>query len=128
MEYLTQEIIDQSPDNSISREYEQKLRGILTEQLLQRQNRRFANTMGVSRHNRKMGFVPAFLDTQSGVSVISRFADGSPASVHILDGLPERWIIAFDENGHVTAVRDGVIAGFILEGHFYTREEAARAH
>lgn len=128
MEYLTQEIIDQNPDNSLSREYERKLRGVLTEQLLQRQNRQFANTTGVSRYNRKMGFVPAFLDTQSGVSVISRFADGSPAPVHMLDGLPERWITGFDENCHVIAVRDGIIAGFIHDGHFYTREEAARAH
>lgn len=128
MEYLKLQTIDQSPDIAFSREYEQKLRGVLSEQLLRRQNRLFANTAGVSKHNGKMGFTPAFLDTRSGVSVISRFADGSPAPVHVLDGLPERWITAFDENGHVTAVRAGVIAGFIHSGHFYTREEAARAH
>jgi hypothetical protein len=70
--------------------------------------------------------VPGYLDTESGVAVISRFADGRPAPVHVLDGLPEDWVSCRYASGEVAAARAGVIAGFIRGGRFYTREEAAR--
>ncbi len=76
---------------------------------------------------RRLGFIPAFLDTRSGQCVISCYADGRPAPIHVLDGLPKQWITALDKNGHVTAVRKGVIAGFLRVGRFYTRDEVAQA-
>ena len=103
-----------------------KRKGVLSTQLLRRENRQFSNTNGVSERNHNRGFVPAFLDTRSGISVVSRYADGRPAPIHILDGLPAAWITAFNSKGQVTAVREGVIAGFIHSGRVYTREEAAR--
>ena len=104
-----------------------KVNGILSEQLLRDQNIVFANSAGVSAGNRSKGFVPAFQNTNSGECVVSRFADGSDAPIHVLDGLPRKWITALDEEGHVIAVDKAVIAGFLHDGRFYTREEAAEA-
>jgi hypothetical protein len=47
--------------------------------------------------------------------------------VHTLDGLPTKWIKQRDAEGHVTATIATVIAGFLRNGRFYTREEAASA-
>ncbi len=134
MEHLIRQAIEQCSASPLETQPEReraeqrrKLKGLLSEQLLRRQNIGFSGTTGVSEHNRRMGFIPAFLDTHSGISVISRFADGQPAPVHVLDGLPKQWIIDADDTGHVTAVRESVIAGFTRAGRFYTREEAALA-
>jgi hypothetical protein len=113
--------------SSPERERERKMRGILSRQVLARQNRAFAKSAGVSENNRSAGFVPAYLDVASGVSVISRFADGRPAPVHLLDGIPEEWVATRDTAGRVASVRRGIVAGFVRDGRFYTREEAALA-
>jgi hypothetical protein len=104
-----------------------KLRSELNRRKLRQQNREFANSGGVSAGNRKQGFIPAFCNTGSGRCVRSRFADGTPAPVHTLDGLPTKWIKQRDAEGHVTATIATVIAGFLRNGRFYTREEAASA-
>jgi hypothetical protein len=59
--------------------------------------------------------------------VISRFANGNPAPIHVLDGLPEDWVIGRDKGGRVMAVKDSVISGFMRQGRFYTRAQAAQA-
>lgn len=94
---------------------------------LRLENRTYAGSGGVSRHNRHRGFLPAFFDSETGRSVLSRFADGRVAPVHLLDGLPDEWVETRDRQGRVRSVRPGVIAGFVLDGRFYTREQAARA-
>lgn len=99
----------------------------LCSNLLEAENQRFKGTGGVSEGNRERGFIPAFHDRHSGQSVISRYADGTPAPVHVLDGLPAEWIAEYDKTGHALTAREGVIAGFLRNGLFYTREEAARA-
>ncbi len=135
MEHLIRQTIEQSSASPLEtnpeeerREQQLELKGILSEQLLRNQNIGFSGTTGISEHNRRLGFAPAFLDTRSGECVVSCFTDGRPAPIHMLDGLPKQWITALDDNGHVTAVRESVIAGFIRAGCFYTREEAARAY
>lgn len=100
---------------------------ILSEKLLKHQNKEFGCTAGVSKNNRSAGFSPAYYDSNSDLSVVSRFADGRPAPVHILDGLPSEWVQARDRTGRVMTARPGVIAGFLRDGLFYTREQAARA-
>lgn len=101
--------------------------GRLSRHRLKAENRQFQGTAGISQENREHGFVPAFHDRASGRNVISRYADGTPAPVHVMDGLPAEWIAEYDESGHALAARKGVIAGFLRDGIFYTREEAARA-
>lgn len=103
------------------------MKRFLSYSTLYQENRRFAGSGGVSRENRTQGFVPAFYDTCSHRTVISHFANGATAPIHILDGLPEEWVAARDAAGRITAVKDSVIAGFLRQGTFYTREQAAQA-
>lgn len=104
-----------------------RLRGALTQASLRNENVLYARTRGVSQNNGSFGFRPGYRDGASGEAILSRFANGTPAPVHLLDGLPESWILERDHDGHVTATRRGIVAGFILDGRFYTREEAIRA-
>ena len=88
-------------------------------------NRFFTGTGGVSQENRHCGFVPGFIDQDTGVVYPSCWADGRPAPVHALDGLPDHLILARDPDGRVMAVKASVVAGFVRCGCFYTREQAA---
>src|SRR5512144_2160490 len=97
----------------------------LSTQVLRRQNLAFRGTGGVSTGNCSQGFVPAFLDTDTGSIYLARFADGRPAPMHLLDGLPSELIISRDAAGRCQAVKHSLIAGFVQAGRFYTREQAA---
>lgn len=99
----------------------------LTPRGLLAQNRRFKGTKGVSQENRSSGFRPAFSDTHTGTVYLSRFADGRPAPMHLLDGLPGCLVVERSASGRVTAVKKSVCAGFVKDGKFYTREQAAAA-
>ena len=79
----------------------------LSYEQLQHQNVAFRGTAGVSSGNRTCGFVPAFFDTDSKIVHISRFSNGMPAPIHLLDGLPEVWVRSRDAVGHVTALTLG---------------------
>jgi hypothetical protein len=103
------------------------MNNLLTTQTLKRQNQAFVGTGGVSAGNRSSGFRPAFHDLASGRTALARFADGRPAPMHLLDGLPEEWVVQRDAAGRVSAIKDTVIAGFVRNGLFYTREQAAAA-
>ena len=87
----------------------------------------FRGSGGVSAENRSLGFAPAFVDRATGIVYPSRFADGRPAPYHLLDGMPDELVIARDRRGMVSQVVGTVVAGFIRDGEFYTREEAAAA-
>ena len=100
-------------------------KGILSGQLLKEENQRFANSPGISINNRDYGFLPAFQDSRSGCCMISRFADGCPAPIHILDGLPEEWIEARESSGIRACPQ--IISGFLRNARFYTREEVSQA-
>ena len=91
------------------------------------QNRRFRGTGGVSRGNRSHGFAPAFRDNRTGALYLSRFANGAPAPMHLLDGLPDCMVVSRSPSGQVLAVQGSMLAGFIRDGCFYTRRDAARA-
>ena len=96
-----------------------------TVKALQHQNIAFANTNGISQENRHFGFRPGFFDRATGTVYISCHPDGRPAPVHILDGLPDDLVIERTSSGQVTSIKGTVIAGFVLEGQFYTRDQAA---
>lgn len=88
-------------------------------------NRVFAGTGGVSQGNQHCGFIPGFMDRETGMVYPSRWADGTPAPFHALDGLPDHLVLARGSGGHVVAVKASVVAGFLRRGCFYTREQAA---
>ncbi len=100
---------------------------IFTPKLLEEDSNAFTGTGGVSAENRSEGFVPAFLDTDTGDVYLSRFADGKAAPLHILDGLPSHLIHARGAAGKAIAAHKSVIAGFLKGEKFFTREEAAAA-
>ncbi|MCO6441535.1 MAG: hypothetical protein J5I81_10695 [Nitrococcus mobilis] len=82
---------------------------------------------GVSERNHDYGFRPAFRNLETGCAVLARFKNGAPAPMHLLDGLPDEWVLEKDATGHVVSVKPSVIAGFLRQGRFYTREQAAAA-
>lgn len=102
------------------------VRQSLSDTVLCEENQWLGGSGGVSQGNRRYGFVPAFYDTSSGHAEVSRFRNGTQAPIHILDGLPEEWVVSRNPFGRVTAIKASVIAGFIFQGRFYTREQAAQ--
>ena len=100
---------------------------LMTPSRLRSENLAFAGTAGVSPGNRGKGFLPAFCDTESGDVQLSCFRNGSPAPMHLLDGLPETWIKQRSPSGRVAAIKASVIAGFLHGERFYTREQAANS-
>ena len=95
-------------------------------EMLRQENLAFHGTGGVSAGNRSVGFRPAFCDAQTAAVYLSRFADGQPAPFHLLDGLPDEVVLLRNATGRVAAVKDSLVSGFVLDGCFYTREQAAR--
>ncbi|XOV85803.1 MAG: hypothetical protein ACFHX7_12520 [Pseudomonadota bacterium] len=92
---------------------------------LRQENKAFRGTRGVSRNNRNEGFKPAFLDKKTGRIEVARLADGAPAPMHVISWLPREWAVAVDRDGAVLSLIPTVIAGFVRDDVFYTREEVA---
>jgi hypothetical protein len=101
------------------------MRNAVTRATLRHQNRAFAGTAGVSAGSGP-AYVPAFRDGDSGHIAVARYADGRPAPMHLLDGLPAEWAVARDGRGRITAVKGSVVGGFLRNGVFFTRDEVAR--
>lgn len=97
----------------------------MTERNLGRENLAFCGSGGVSAENRSFGFRPAFLDVDTGAVYSSRFANGQPAPFHLLDGLPDEVVLTRHPTGRVAAVKKSITSGFVYDGRFYTREQAA---
>ncbi len=98
-----------------------------TQGTLRVENCRYQGTGGVSCNNRGQDFHPAFLDSATGQVYLSRFADGRPAPMHLLDGLPDELVLQRNAQGRIVAVSRTVVAGFLHADTFYTREQAAQA-
>lgn len=96
-------------------------------QSLQDQNSQYAGSDGISQENQQQGFRPAFLDTETGEVYPSQFRNGKPAPMHLLDGLPAAVVLNRNPSGKVLAVSASVVSGFIRQGRFFTREQAAEA-
>jgi hypothetical protein len=103
------------------------MKRLMNERQLLQENAAHAGTGGVSRGAAGLGFRPAFLDTATLTIYPSRFADGRPAPIHLLDGLPDAVVTDRLPSGRVVAAKASVISGFERGGFFYTRQAAARA-
>lgn len=93
--------------------------------IIAQENVTFHNTGGVSIGNRGSGFRPAFRDAETGDVYPSCFRDGRPAPIHMIDGLPEELVTTRSATGRVTSVKASVQCGFLFEGCFFDRKEAA---
>lgn len=98
-----------------------------TKARLEKENLAFSGTPGVSHENRGNGFRPAFYDRETERVEISRLLNGEPAPIHLIEGLPDSWIVERDADSKATAIKHSVIAGFVRDGCFYTRCQAAEA-
>jgi hypothetical protein len=98
---------------------------LFTEARLKRENRAFFGTPGVSQGNSGFGFIPAFCDSVTGRVEISRLENGLPAPVHMFEGLPENWVVERDASSKPIAIKQSVVSGFVREGCFFTRSQAA---
>jgi hypothetical protein len=97
----------------------------LSDAVLSQENRAYFGSGGRSQENRSYGFRPAFMDTQTRAVYASCFADGRPAPFHLLDGLPDEVVVDRQPCGRVVAIKESVVSGFLLDGRFLTRDEAA---
>jgi hypothetical protein len=107
-------------------QYPQNSSALMTLETLRQENLCYCHTGGISQNNCHAGFQSAFLDCATGRVYLSRFANGKPAPVHLLDGLPEELVLQRSAEGRITTVKETVVAGFLYDEHFYTREQAAR--
>lgn len=73
-----------------------------------------------------IGFLPAFMDLQTQETHLSVHENGALAKVHLLDALPDHWVVERDSRGRITALKEGVVAGFVRLGRFYSRSDLAR--
>ena len=97
----------------------------MTIETLTQQTQAFRGTGGTSQECRCCGMRPAFRDSRTGIVYPSRFADGRPAPIHVLGGLPNQFVLARDVAGCVLAVDSELVSGFVRDGSFFTRDEAA---
>lgn len=97
----------------------------LNQAVLTADNVAYAGTAGLSQNNQHLHFIPAFREQTTGRVELARFADGRIAPMHLLCALPDEWVVTRDADGQITAVLDTVVAGFVRDQRFYTREEAA---
>ena len=88
-------------------------------QQLENENTRYKNTCGISECNKVFGCKPAFKNIATGEVQLSTLNNGTPAPIHLTEGLPASW---FDDE--VTLNKD-IVSGFLLENQFLTREQAA---
>jgi hypothetical protein len=100
---------------------------LMSEKLLQHENLVHSGTAGLSQENARLGFTPAFFDFATHSIYVSRFADGSPAPFHVLDGLPDEVVVDRALSGRVVCAKATLVSGFVRGGFFYTRSAAARA-
>ena len=86
-----------------------------------------AGSGGRSQENIGLGFNAAFLDFDTMTIYRSRFRDGRPAPMHLLDGLPDEVVVDRAASGRVVTAKASLVSGFERNGFFYTRSAAARA-
>lgn len=69
------------------------------------------------------GFMPAFMDINTSETHLASYEDGELAAIHILDGLPKKWVSVWDTQGKAQSLQLGVVAGFMRSGEFYSLSE-----
>jgi len=97
----------------------------MKQETLSEQNRQYSGTQGVSADCANLGFLPAFQDLETGETHLAVNSDGSISPIHVLYGLPDEWVLERDLQHRVISVKESIVAGFVRNGRFYSREELA---
>ena len=98
---------------------------ITTQRSLVEESARFVGSCGDSATATQHHFLPAFCNRADGRVELAKLPNGQNAPMHLICALPEAWASKCDSDGTVVELIDGIVAGFVRNGHFYTREEAA---
>ena len=96
---------------------------LLSQAQVKRQYKNYKQLGSAVFSDAAFGFMPAFQDVLTEETHLATYEDGTPAVLHVLDGLPEGWIAEWGEDGRADSVRTGVIAGFMRGGCFFTIDE-----
>lgn len=88
------------------------------------ENKQYAGSGGISENNHQYGFIPAFRNEENLEVRLSYKANGKISPVHVLEGLPPHWFI---DSGQTLELKVSIVSGFVRQGCFYTRSEAAGA-
>ncbi len=86
---------------------------------------RYRGTCGESREAVRQHFLPAFINREDGRVELARLPNGQPAAMHLISHLPVEWALQTDPAGKVVALKASIEAGFVRDGCYYTRSEAA---
>jgi len=125
--YSKTEDVNRARGTAMNKPGTQTSRQQLNVETLQQENLQFSGTTGVSANNRGLGFIPAFMDTETGNVYLSCFANGMPAPIHVLAGLPDNLTETHGKSTTALSIKSSVISGFVREETFYSREQAAQA-
>lgn len=87
----------------------------------------YIGSCGESATACKHKFLPAFRNETDGRVELARMSNGNPAAMHLISALPKEWAERCDESGNVLELIEGIVAGFVRDRQFYTREQAAKA-
>lgn len=99
---------------------------MMTLRELQQGSDAYEGTGGVSEGNRCQGYLPAFLDHETGQIYLSRDKSGMLSAIHQFAGLPVDLVTQRDQTGKVMAVKGSLEAGFYYDNQFLTREQCAQ--
>ncbi|SDX73310.1 hypothetical protein SAMN05421644_11137 [Allochromatium warmingii] len=71
------------------------------------------------------GFLPAFRHLETGEIRLCQLADGRIARRHLLDSLPDDWILERDASGRPAALVSEIEPGFLRGIQFWTLQNLA---
>ena len=99
----------------------------ITKESLRVESAPYKGSCGDSATARNKRFLPAFKNTENGQVQLARLPNGQVAPMHLISYLPPSWAARRDTDGTVLELVGSVVAGFVRDGRFYTREEASTA-
>ena len=95
----------------------------LTHQQALKQQGTYYKFNGAVFSDASFGFMPAFKNTQDQQIHLSTDQYGELSVMHLLDGLPEAWILEKDEQGRPVSLKSEIVVGFMRNHEFYTLNE-----
>ena len=69
------------------------------------------------------GFLPAFRHLETGEVRLCRMQDGRLSREHLLDGLPDHWVLERDAGGRPAALVLAIEPGFVRGIEFWTLDD-----